>query len=87
MEARITPMNGHIFVRHIKETKKVGGLDLIGKIDDEDRYSKAEVVYAEEHGPLSIGSIVLFDKNNGHDFQDEDEMLRVLHLGNIVGVL
>lgn len=87
MEARIVPMNGHIFVKHISETKKVGELDLISQIDDQDRYSKAEVIYAEEFGPLKVGAVVLYDKSNGHDFQDEDDMLKVLHLSNIVGVL
>lgn len=80
-------MNGFVFVRPIKETKKAGGLELIAKLDEQDRFSKAEVVFAEVDGPLAEGDIVLYDKNNGHGFQFNEELLTVLNLHNIVGVI
>ena len=83
--SKIKPLNGHIFIRPIKETKQVGGIDLISSVDEQDRYSKAEVVFAESI--VSEGDIILYDKSNGHGYQHEQELLTVLHVGNIVGVL
>ena len=83
----IKAMNGNLFIKEVKETKKVGGLDLISKIDEQDRYKKAEVVYACETTPLSPGDIVLYDGNNGFQYQHDTELLRVLHILDIVGVL
>ena len=81
----IEPKNGHVFVRPIPETKEVGGIELITKLDEQDRYRKAEVVFTEE--PLKCCDIVLYDKANGHGFQFNNELLTVLHLRDIVGVL
>ena len=81
---KIEQKNGHVFVRPLKETKKTGGLELISKLDEQDRYSKAEVVFCEE--VLNEGDIILYDKNNGHGFQINDELLTVLRLGDVVGV-
>ena len=83
----IEPMNGWIFIRPIAETKSTGGLELIAKYDEQDRYSKAEVVFAQEDSPLKCCDIILHDKSNGHGFQHEGEMLTVLRLGDVVGVL
>lgn len=80
-------MNYHIFVRYLKETKKIGGIDLITKIDEEDRYYKAEVVFSDESTPLKPGMKILFDKMNGHQYQHGDEMLVVLHAKDVVGIL
>ena len=81
----IEPKNGHVFIRPIKETKEVGGIELISKIDEQDRYSKAEVVFAEE--PLKPSDIILYDKSNGHGFQFNDELLTVLHIRDVVGLI
>ena len=82
----IQAMNNHVFVEPIKETKQVGGLDLISKYDEEDRYCKATVIYVDDTLPLSSGNVILYDKNNGHDFQDDDgKLLRVLHARDVVG--
>ena len=80
----VKPHNGYIFVRPIKETKTTGGLELISKIDEQDRYSKAEVVFAED--TVQPGETILYDRSNGFGFQINDELLTVLHLGNIIGV-
>ena len=81
----VRPLNGYLFIRPIKETKTTGGLELISKLDEQDRYSKAEVVFCGE--VLNEGDIILYDKNNGHGFQINDELLTVLRLGDVVGVL
>ena len=81
----IEPMNGHIFVRPIKETKQVGGLDMITKSDEQDRFRKAEVVYADAELPVECCDVVLYDKHNGDGFQVNGELLTVLHVNNIVG--
>lgn len=82
---KVEPMNGHIFIRPIQETKKSGGLELISNLDEQDRYSKAEIVFAGD--VLNEGDIVLYDKSNGHGFQINNELLTVLHISSVVGVL
>lgn len=81
----VEPLNGHIFVRPIKETKQVGGIDLTSKYDEQDRYRKAEVVFVDADLPLDCCDIVLYDKHNGEGFQVNGELLTVLHVSNIVG--
>ena len=81
----IVPMNGHIFVRPIQETKQVGGIDLTSKYDEQDRFKKGEVVFVDENLPLECCDIVLYDKNNGDGFQVNGELLTVLTASNIVG--
>ena len=80
-------MNGWVFIRPIAETKQTGGLDLIAKFDEQDRYSKAEVVFAQEGSPLKCCDIILYDKHNGHGYQYESELLTVLATVDVVGVL
>ena len=84
---KVTPFNGNIFVLPIRETKQTGGLDLISRLDEEDRYVTGEVIYACELTPLTSGDIVLYDKSNGHGYQDDDSLLTVLHISNITGKL
>lgn len=87
MKNKVEPMNGFLFVRPIRETKETGGLELISKIDEQDRFAKGEVVFADANGPLKPGVVVLYDKNNGHGFQINNELLTVLNDFHIVGVL
>ena len=83
--SEVRTMNGHLFIRPIADTKEVGGLEMITKIDEQNRYSKAEVVFATD--PLKCCDIILYDKANGHGYQHEDELLTVLHVSNVIGVL
>lgn len=83
----IDPKNGFIFLDKIKETKTVGEIDLISIFDEEDRYSKATVVYCDSDTPLKPGDVVLYDKNNGHTHQYEDKLLLVLHTRDVVGLI
>lgn len=80
----INPLNSHLFVKPVKETKKVGGVDLITQYDEQDRYHKAVVKYADETLPLEVEDIILYDKHNGHEFQSDDGMLTVLHARDII---
>lgn len=83
---KVEPMNGFVFVQPIRETKKAGGLDLISKYDEVDRYSKAEVVFVDKDLPLKCCDIIMYDKSNGHGFQFNKDLLTVLHIRDIVGV-
>lgn len=82
----VNPMNGNVFIRPLKETKQTGGLDLISKYDEQDRYSKGEVVFSDSKLPIECCDILMYDKNNGHGFQINGELLTVLHISNIIGV-
>ena len=84
---KVIPMNGHIFVAPLRETKTIAGVDLIAKFDEEDRYRKATVIFVDEQLPLKEGDVVLYDGSNGHGFHHEDKLLTVLTHHNIVGVL
>lgn len=84
----IEPLNNHVFVKPIKETKKVGMVDMITKYDEQDRYNKAEVVVSDPNVPLECCDIILYDKHNGHEFQSDDSgMLTVLHARDVVAKL
>lgn len=83
----IKAMNGSVFVLPIRETKQVGGYDLISKTDEQDRYIKGEVIFACEHTPLEKGDVVLYDKSNGFKYQHDKDLLTVLGVGAIVGVV
>ncbi len=78
-------MNGYLFIRPIKETKQVGKIDLISRVDEQDRYTKGEVVFVDESLPLECCDIILYDKSNGDGHQVNGELLTALHVKNIIG--
>jgi len=80
-------MNNHLACRPIRETKTVGGAELITKTDVQNRYSKGEVVYVDANLPLNVGDVVLYDKNNGDSLHINNELITVLAIANIVGRL
>lgn len=80
-------MNGYLFVSPVQETKQVGGIDLISKLDEEDRYCKAVVKFTDPNLPLKENDMILYDKNNGHQYQYQDELLTVLRVVDVVGVI
>lgn len=83
----IEPQNGYIFIKPVKETKQVGGIDMISMYDEEDRYRKGLVVYACSSTPIKPEHIVLYDFSNGFGFQDGDDLLTVLRAGDVVAIL
>lgn len=83
----IEGLNGHIYVTPIKETKQIGGLDLISKFDQDDRYGQAEVVYTDPKSPIEEGMIVVYDKSNSNFHQFGDEKLLVLQINTLQGII
>ena len=78
-------VNYYLIVKKIKEPKKVGGLLITEELDEDHRYSKAEVVSI---GNLVEGikenDIVYYDKHAGHSIQYEDILYYVIKIGDVV---
>lgn len=79
-------VNNYIIVENIKtEPKKIGSLIMTEKLDDDNRYIKANVI--------SIGNLVegiketdtvYYDKHAGHGVQYKDELYQVIRSGDVV---
>tara|TARA_R110002012_G_scaffold122529_3_gene272642 strand:+ start:324 stop:581 length:258 start_codon:yes stop_codon:yes gene_type:complete len=79
-------VNHYLIIEPIKEgPKKVGGLILTDKTDEDNRYEKAEVV--------SIGNLVegikendtiYYDKHAGHGIQHKDKFYHVIKQMDVV---
>ena len=78
-------VNYYLIVKKIKEPKKVGGLLITEELDEDHRYSKAEVISI---GNLVEGikenDIVYYDKHAGHSIQYEDILYYVIKIGDVV---
>ena len=78
-------VNYYLIVQKIKEPKKVGGLLITEELDEDHRYSKAEVISI---GNLVEGikenDIVYYDKHAGHSIQYEDILYYVIKIGDVV---
>ena len=78
-------VNYYLIVKKIKEPKKVGGLLITEELDEDHRYSKAEVISI---GNLVEGikenDIVYYDKHAGHSIQYEDILYYVIKVGDVV---
>ena len=79
-------VNNYIIVEKIKiEQKKVAGLIMTEKTDDDNRYIKAKVI---SHGHLVEGikenDIVYYDKHSGHGVQYKDTLYQVIKSGDVV---
>ena len=78
-------VNYYLIVKKIKEPKKVGGLLITEELDEDHRYSKAEVISV---GNLVEGikenDIVYYDKHAGHSIQYEDILYYVIKIGDVV---
>ena len=78
-------VNYYLVVENIKEPKKVGGLLITEELDEDHRYSKAEVISV---GNLVEGikenDIVYYDKHAGHSIQYEDILYYVIKIGDVV---
>ena len=79
-------VNNYIIVEKIKtEQKKVAGLIMTEKIDDDNRYIKAKVIST---GNLVEGikqdDIVYYDKHAGHGVQYKDILYQVIRSGDVV---
>ena len=66
-------VNYYLVVENIKESKKIGGLEVTDDLDEDNRYTKAKVISI---GNLVEGikesDIVFYDKHAGHSIQYKD---------------
>ena len=79
-------VNNYIIVKKIKlEQKKVAGLIMTEKTDDDNRYIKAKVISV---GNLVEGinnkDIVYYDKHAGHGVQYKETLYQVIRSGDVV---
>ena len=79
-------VNNYIIVEKIKlEQKKVAGLIMTEKTDDDNRYIKAKVISV---GNLVEGikdsDVVYYDKHAGHGVQYKETLYQVIRSGDVV---
>ena len=79
-------INDYVIVDKIKEEpKKVGGLILTDKTDNDNRYKKANIISVGNlvEG-VKKGDSIFYDKHAGHDIGYNDELYRVIRMRDIV---
>ena len=78
-------VNYYLVVENIKESKKIGGLEVTDDLDEDNRYTKAKVISV---GNLVEGikesDIVFYDKHAGHSIQYKDILYYVIKIGDVV---
>jgi co-chaperonin GroES (HSP10) len=78
-------VNYYLVVENIKESKKIGGLEVTDDLDEDNRYTKAKVISI---GNLVEGikenDIVYYDKHAGHSIQYKDILYYVIKIGDVV---
>ena len=79
-------INYFVIVDKIKEApKKVGGLELTEKQDNDVRYIKGKVIsVGDQITMLKPGDIVRYDKHAGHGIEWKDSLYYVLKISDIV---
>ena len=79
-------INDYVIVDKIKEEpKKVSGLILTDKTDEDNRYKKASIISAGNLVEIvKEGDVVFYDKHAGHDIGYNDELYRVIRMRDIV---
>ena len=79
-------INDYVIVDKIKEEpKKVSGLILTDKTDEDNRYKKAMIISVGNlvEG-VKKGDTIFYDKHAGHDIGYNDELYRVIRMRDIV---
>jgi len=81
-------INEFVIVDKIKEgPKKVGGLILTDKTDEENRYKKANIISLGQDVPIvKKGDVIYYDRHAGHDISYKDKVYRVIRARDIVMV-
>ena len=78
-------VNYYLVVENIKESKKIGGLEVTDDLDEDNRYTKAKVISI---GNLVEGikesDIVFYDKHAGHSIQYKDILYYVNKIADVV---
>ena len=79
-------INDYVIVDKIKEEpKKIGGLILTDKTDEDNRYKKANIIsVGNEVKIVKEGDIIFYDKHAGHDIGYNDELYKVIRMRDIV---
>ena len=79
-------INDYVIVDKIKEEpKKISGLILTDKTDEDNRYKKANVISVGNLVEIiKKNDIIFYDKHAGHDIGYGDEMYRVIRSRDIV---
>ncbi len=80
-------INYYIIVEKIKvEPKKVGGLILTDRVDDENRYIKAKIISIGNLIPegLKENDIIYFDRHSGHGITIKENRYHVIQVGDVV---
>ena len=79
-------INDYVIVDKIKEEpKKVSGLILTDKTDEDNRYKKASIISAGNLVEIvKEGDVIFYDKHAGHDIGYNDELYRVIRMRDIV---
>ena len=79
-------INDYVIVDKIKEEpKKVSGLILTDKTDEDNRYKKANIISVGNlvEG-VKNGDTIFYDKHAGHDIGYDDKLYRVIRMRDIV---
>ena len=79
-------VNHYLVIEPIKqELKKVGGLILTDKVNEDNRYLKAKVISAGNlvEG-VKEGDVVYYDKHAGHGIQHKDNFYGVIKQQDVV---
>ena len=79
-------INDYVIVDRIKEEpKKVSGLILTDKTDEDNRYKKANIISTGEMVEVvKEGDVIFYDKHAGHDISWKDTLYRVIRDGDVV---
>ena len=79
-------INDYVIVDKIKDgPKKVGGLILTDKTDEDNRYKKANIISTGEMVEVvKEGDVIFYDKHAGHDIGYNDKLYRVIRMRDIV---
>ena len=79
-------INDYVIVDKIKEEpKKVSGLILTDKTDEDNRYKKATIISAGNLVEIvKKGDTIYYDGIAGHDIAYNDDMYRVIRARDIV---
>ena len=79
-------INDYVIVDKIKEEpKKISGLILTDKTDEDNRYKKASIISVGNlvEG-VKNGDVIFYDRHAGHDIGYDDELYRVIRMRDIV---
>ena len=79
-------VNHYIIIESIKnEEKKVGGLILTDRVNDDNRYLKAKVVsIGNLVEGVCINDVIYYDKHAGHGIQHKDKFYHVIKQMDVV---